>query len=204
MKLKIANTTKFLMSRIGASLCVLIISFAATSHAALFGWGEGWYKGPYIGQFIWSFLTFFPMPVLIYLAIVVEITGSVEFVEDDIIIGKINPSLAKYKGKDVFLKKGEPINKIKLAHSNILSIHFLLDSSKKKPIYAREYFKGAENNWLIIKMKDGKEYKIEILLKSLAMEKELIDYLDNLKEKNIQISYGTKRKTILHAIRCAF
>ena len=105
---------------------------------------------------------------------------------------------------------------ITLPISQILSIQLLLNSNKKKSIYKRVYFNGAEDNWLIIKMKDPveynvlffvrkeiKTYKVEVLLESLETEKNLISDLDKFKKNHIQISYGTKRKFFLHSIRCA-
>ena len=206
MKLKVANTTKFLMSRIGAGLCILIsiVALAAPGTRGIEGWYKNWCNGSDFGEAILFFLGFCFLFFVIYLTSFDKTTGSVEFTEDDIIIEKINPSVKFKNGKEIFLKKGKPINEKKLALSEILSIQLLLDSSKEKSKYTREYFKGAENNWLIITMNNGKKYKKELFIKSLAEEKALIDYLVQLNKKTIRISYGTKGKTLLHTIRCAF
>jgi len=214
METTIINTTKFLLSRICVFLCALpflVVGSGTGARAIGLHYREaGWiYRVmPEITQTEVSILFYFTMLlflVSVYFLLIGKTQGVIELSDNKVCTKQDKTRYIKFKnGKEIFFGKKKQIKEIELMHSEIFSIQLLLDSSKEKPIYAREYFKGAENNWLIIKMKNGKEYKIEILIKSLAMERELVDYLDQLKEKNIQISYGTKHKTLLHAIRCAF
>jgi len=110
--------------------------------------------------------------------------------------------------------KNKRKTQMKILFSDIASIQLLLDASKEKPVYKREYLAGAENNWLIIKLHYGIKYekylfirnneikyKYEILLKSLKEEETLINFLENIKKsKNIQVSYGKKNKGFYYAI----
>jgi len=213
MKLTIINTTKFLLSNAGVFLCALpflVICSGIGLRAGSAYRDAGWiYRVmPEITQTEVSILfysTMFLFLVGVYSLLTEKTQGIIELSDNKVGTKQDKTRYIRFKnGKEIFFGKKKQIKEIELMHSDIFSIQLLLDSSKEKPIYARRYFKGAENNWLIIKMKNEKEYEIEVLIKSLAEEKNLIDYLARLKEKNIQVLYGTKRKTLLNVIRCAF
>jgi len=213
MELKIANTPKFLMSRTIIFFMAFLWILATVAFMDTRG-GKGWYyrvNPDFYDK--WGFLIWLFFLVLMCVCAILlnnrKTIGLITLTDDNIIIKKEKVGfMFDYAGHGKNLPPFKEIIKSsraeKLSCSEIFSIELFLDSSKEKPVLAREYFNGAENNWFNIMMYNGKKYKTEVFIKTLDDEKNLIVYLDSLKKKAIRISYGTKGKTILHAIRCVF